>query len=153
MKALWAISWYMFLKIAASQTNRLLFGNWACHMTKSARTGDDKDSGSLLCCETSCNIAMLCSGTSASLQLKRTRFDQVHWVYFLPAQEEKGPSHCWMWYSSFLNKHVQGVKHSSLSILQQYTFPSVHITVHFNNLIVLFVRDRKMNLKHHVLPG
>lgn len=66
----------MFLKIVASQTNRLLFRNWADRVTKSARTGDDKDSGLLLCCETSCNIAMLCSGTSASLQLKTTRFGQ-----------------------------------------------------------------------------
>ena len=152
MKALWAISWYVFLKIAASQTNQLLFRNWAGHMTKSARTGDDKDGGSLLCCETSCNIAMLCSGTWASIQLKRTRFGQVHWVFFPLGQEEGGPSHRWMWYPSFCNKHVQGVKHSSLPILQHYTFPSVHITIHFNSLIVLFIRDSKMNLKCHVLP-
>lgn len=153
MKALCAISWYVFLKIAASQTIRLLFRNWAGHMTKSARTGDDKDSGSLLCSETSCNIAMLCSGTSTSLQLMRNRFGRVHWVFFLPGQEERGPSYCWMWYPSFCNKHVQGVKHSSLPILQHHTFPAVHITIHFYSLIVLFIRHSKINLKCHVLPS
>lgn len=57
-------------------------------MTNSARTGDDKDSGSLLCCETSYNIAMLYSGTSAS-QLKRTRFGQVNWLFFLPDRKRE----------------------------------------------------------------
>lgn len=151
MKALWAIGWYLFLKIAASQTNQLLFRNWAGHVTNSARTGDDKDCGSLLCCEKSCNTAMLCSRTSAGFQLRRTRFNQVHWIFLFPGQEERGPNHCWIWDSSFYEKQVQGVKGSSFLIHQHCTFPLVYTTIYYN-FIILFIRNSKMYVIYPVLP-
>lgn len=109
-----------------------------------SRTGDDKDSDLLLCCGTSYNISLLCSRTSASLQLKRTRFGQAWSICSCRTGRERTKSFC--------NKHVQGVKPSSLLILQHYAFLPVHVTSHFSRLIVLFIRDSKMNLKRHVLP-
>lgn len=108
--------------------------------------------GLIIVFETSCNIAMLCSRTSASFLLRRTRFGQVHWIFLFPGQEERGPNRCWIWDPSFHKKQVQGVQRSSLLTYQHCTYPLVYTTIYFNNLIVLFTRPSKLYLIYCALP-
>lgn len=143
MQALWAIGWYLFLKITASQTNQLLFRNWAGHVTNSARTGDDKDCGSLLCCEKPCNTAMLCPRTSASFQLRRARFGQVYWIFFIPGTGTE---------TTKLLLDLGPILLQKASSRSKGAFPLVYTTIYFNNLIILFIRHSKMYLIYPVLP-